>query len=144
MARKKIDAQYLLEHPFPISVVSGLANGLIYKLRGKKVPLKTATTLAAVQGFGEAILVMYEKPEERGPVLKEMSLFSISVWSALGSLIGLAPFLETEPESAAVKPALPAAEPLPALPAAEPLPALPNPPAVAGFGSHASRSRRRK
>lgn len=129
MAKAKIDAQFLLEHPFPISVISGVANGLIYKLRNKKVPLKTATTLATVQGFGEAILVMYDKPEDRGPVLGEMSLMSIGAWSVAGFLLGLVPFLETAKEQAPEKL-------LPALPELEMVPATPNAKPVSGFGSY--------
>lgn len=136
MAKAKIDAQFLLEHPFPISVISGFANGIIYKLRGKKVPLKTASTLAAVQGFGEAVLVAYEKPESRGPVLSEMSLTSIGVWSVAGFLLGLVPFLETEQPETSEKP-------LPPLP--EPAPAIPNTTPVSGLGSYRQhRSTRRR
>lgn len=89
----KFDAGTLLEHPFPISVATGVVNGLIIKLRNKNIDAKTASTLAAVQGLSEAILVMYEEPEDRGPVLKNMSLTEVGVYSALGLLIGLSPFM---------------------------------------------------
>lgn len=133
MAKAKIDAQFLLEHPFPISVVSGLANGLIYKLRNKKVPLKTAATLATVNGFGEAILVMYEKPEDRGPVLGDMSLTSIGVWSVAGFLLGLAPFMAPTGVEVTVPPV-----PMPQL-----APATPNG-AASGFGAMRPRRRRHR
>ena len=77
----KITATYLLEHPVPISIATGVVNGIIFKLRGKNLELKTVATLAAVQGMGEAILVMYEKPQDRGPILKDMSLMEIGVYS---------------------------------------------------------------
>lgn len=90
---KKIDAAYLLEHPFPISVATGVVNGLIIKLRNKNIDARTATTLAAVQGLSEAILVMYEEPADRGPVLKDMTLTQIGAFSAMGLLVGLIPFM---------------------------------------------------
>lgn len=133
MPQAKIDAQFLLEHPFPISVVSGLANGLIYKLRNKRVPLKTAATLATVNGFGEAILVMYEKPEDRGPVLGDMSLTSIGVWSVAGFLLGLAPFMAPTGVEVTV----------PAVPLPQLVPATPNG-AASGFGGMPARRRRRR
>lgn len=126
----KIDAQFLLEHPLPISVVSGIANGLIYKLRGKKVDFKTAATLCAVQGLGEAALVMYEKPEDRGPVLRDMSLLSVGIWSTAGLFLGLIPFMKWDPY--AFSPAE-LAPPAPAAPA--PIPAPVAAPAAAGFGA---------
>lgn len=89
----KITATYLLEHPVPISIATGVVNGIIFKLRGKNLELKTVATLAAVQGMGEAILVMYEKPQERGPILKDMSLMEIGVYSALGTIAGMIPFI---------------------------------------------------
>jgi hypothetical protein len=89
----KIDTGYLLEHPFPISVATGVVNGLIIKLRNKNIDAKTATTLAAVQGLSEAILVMYEEPKDRGPILKDMSLQQIGAYSAMGLLVGLIPFM---------------------------------------------------
>ena len=126
MAEMKIDAQFLLDHPFPISVVSGVANGLIYKLRGKHVPMKTATTLAAVMGIGEAILVVYEAPEKRGPVLGSMSIPSIGAWSVAGFLLGMLPFLGGEHEAAQDS----APETLPGV---APIPVLANP-GASGFG----------
>ncbi len=127
----KIDAQFLLEHPLPISVVSGIANGLIYKLRGKKVDFKTAATLCAVQGLGEAALVMYEKPEDRGPVLRDMSLLSVGIWSTAGLFLGLIPFMKWDPY------AFSPAELAPASPT--PIPAPATVPAAAGFGVIPSR-----
>ena len=89
----KITATYLLEHPVPISIATGVVNGIIFKLRGKNLELKTVATLAAVQGMGEAILVMYEKPQDRGPILKDMSLMEVGVYSALGTIAGMIPFI---------------------------------------------------
>lgn len=132
----KIDAAYLLEHPFPISVVTGAVNGLIIKLRNKNITAKTAVTLAAVQGFGEAILVMYEKPEDRGPVLRDMSLLKIGVLSSVGLVIGLAPFMfwRSQPPAAALP-----------LPEPELVPALPGGMPVSGFGFYdAPKPRRRR
>jgi len=108
----KFDAKYLLEHPFPISVATGVVNGLIIKLRNKNIDAKTATTLAAVQGLSEAILVMYEEPMDRGPVLKDMTLTSIGAYSAMGVLIGMIPFMFWKTEKSGgvpVTPSLPAA-----------------------------------
>jgi len=128
----KIDAQFLLEHPLPISVVSGVANGLIYKLRGKKVDYKTAATLCAVTGLGEAALVMYEKPEDRGPVLRDMSLLSIGIWSTAGFFLGLIPFMKWDPYMFSPGELSPPASPEPEMvPAQAPVTS----PAVAGFGS---------
>lgn len=93
----KIDATYLLEHPVPISVATGVVNGIIFKLRNKNLEFKTVATLAAVQGMGEAILVMYEKPQDRGPILKNMSLMEIGIYSAVGSIVGMLPFITLRP-----------------------------------------------
>lgn len=89
----KIDATYLLEHPVPISIATGLANGVIFKLRNKRLELKTVATLAAVQGAGEAILVMYEDPKDRGPILRDMELWQIGLYSAIGTIVGMLPFM---------------------------------------------------
>lgn len=128
----KIDAGSLLEHPFPISVATGVVNGLIIKLRNKNIDAKTATTLAAVQGLSEAVLVMYEDPRERGPVLSQMSLPQIGIYSALGLLIGLAPFMLWRTEKQLGVPVTP-------LPPAEQPGATP----VAGFGGVLGRGRLR-
>jgi hypothetical protein len=90
---RKIDATYLLEHPVPISIATGLVNGIIFKLRNKNLELKTVATLAAVQGAGEAILVMYEKPQDRGPILGNMELWEIGLYSAIGTIVGMLPFM---------------------------------------------------
>jgi len=133
----KIDAQYLLEHPFPISVVTGVVNGLIIKLRNKNIDVRTATTLAAVQGMSEAILVMYERPEDRGPILKDMSLLQVGALSSAGLLIGLLPFMFWKTQAAAKL------EPLPALPIPEPEPTL-VPASASGLGFYpAARSRKK-
>lgn len=133
----KIDAQFLLDHPLPISVVSGVANGLIYKLRGKKVDFKTAATLCAVQGMGEAALVMYEKPEDRGPVLRDMSILSVGIWSTVGLFFGLIPFMKWDPYAFKAQDSRPLSVPPPAEP---PPAAIP----VAGFGSAYARGGARK
>jgi len=125
----KIDTGYLLEHPFPISVATGVVNGLIIKLRNKNIDAKTATTLAAVQGLGEAILVMYEEPKDRGPILKDMSLSSIGAYSAMGVLIGLIPFMLWKTEKQA------------GVPVVSPLKIEPPPSPVAGLGRASMGSR---
>jgi hypothetical protein len=95
-----ITISYLLEHPVPISIATGVVNGIIFKLRGKNLELKTVATLAAVQGMGEAVLVMYEKQQDRGPVLKDMSILQIGVLSALGTIVGMVPFITLTPSPA--------------------------------------------
>jgi hypothetical protein len=78
----------LVNHPFSFAVGVGVANGLLAVGRGKKIDVPTALTLSAILGLGEMALVMYEPESER-----PMSLTAIGVYSVLGVLGGVLPFV---------------------------------------------------
>jgi hypothetical protein len=78
----------LVNHPYSFAVGVGVANGLLAVGRGKKIDVPTALTLSAILGFGEMALVMYEPESERS-----MSLTAIGVYSVLGVLTGVLPFV---------------------------------------------------
>lgn len=90
----------LVNHPLTFAIGVGLANGLLAKARGKKIDLKTLVTLGSIIGLGEAALVMYEPPEERGEIMSKMSLMAIGLYSCGGLYLGLLPFLSLEPHGA--------------------------------------------
>jgi len=72
-----------------------------------------ATTLAAILGLGETALVMYEPQQDRGPIMKDMSLMEIGVYSSLGVLVGLIPFMSWSGAHAATATAAPIASTTP-------------------------------
>ncbi len=81
----------LVNHPYSFAVGVGVANGMLAVGRGKKIDMPTALTLSAILGLGEMALVMYEPESERS-----MSLTSIGVFSVLGVLTGVLPFVTRE------------------------------------------------
>jgi hypothetical protein len=78
----------LVNHPYSFAMGVGIANGFLAVGRGKKIDMPTALTLSAILGLGEMALVMYEPESERS-----MSLQAIGVYSVLGVLTGLLPFV---------------------------------------------------
>jgi hypothetical protein len=78
----------LVNHPYSFAMGVGIANGFLAVGRGKKIDMPTALTLSAILGLGEMALVMYEPESERS-----MSLPAIGVYSVLGVLTGLLPFV---------------------------------------------------
>ena len=87
----------LVNHPYSFAVGVGVANGLLAVGRGKKIDMPTALTLSAILGLGEMALVMYEPESER-----TMSLTAIGVYSVLGVLTGVLPFVSKEGHGGAV------------------------------------------
>jgi len=83
----------LVNHPFSFAMGVGVANGLLAVGRNKKIDMPTALTLSAILGLGEMALVMYEPESERSH-----SLQVIGVYSVLGVLAGLLPFITTVPQ----------------------------------------------
>lgn len=82
----------LVNHPYSFAVGVGVANGMLAVGRGKKIDVPTALTLSAILGLGEMALVMYEPESERS-----MSLEMIGVYSVLGVLTGVLPFVSKQP-----------------------------------------------
>lgn len=78
----------LMNHPFSFAVGIGVANGMLAVGRNKKIDMPTALTLSAILGLGEMALVMYEPEHERSH-----SLEIIGVYSVLGVLLGVLPFV---------------------------------------------------
>lgn len=124
----------LLDHPFSFAMGVGLANGLLAKARDKQVDARVATTLAAILGLGETALVMYEPQSERGPLMKDMTLMEIGVYSALGVLVGLIPFMSWSGAHAATATSVPIASSTPSG----------GNTAVSGYAPHARRHHHRR
>jgi hypothetical protein len=82
----------LVNHPFSFAVGIGVANGLLAVARGKKIDIPTALWLSAILGLGEMALEMYVPAEERAH-----SLPAIGAHSVAGVLLGVLPFVTTEP-----------------------------------------------
>ena len=78
----------LVNHPYSFAMGVGIANGFLAVGRGKKIDFKTALTLSTILGLGEMALIMYEPESER-----TYSLQSVGIFSVLGVLTGLLPFV---------------------------------------------------
>jgi hypothetical protein len=78
----------LVNHPYSFAMGVGIANGFLAVGRGKKIDMPTALTLATILGLGEMALIMYEPESER-----QYSLTATGIYSVLGVLTGLLPFV---------------------------------------------------
>ena len=83
----------LLNHPYSFAVGIGVTNGLLAKARNKHIDPMTAVTLSLILGLGEAALVAREPTWQR-----KQSLTAIAVYSVLGVLTGVWPFVRPESE----------------------------------------------
>ena len=83
-------------HPAGFGVGVGIANGLLAEVRSLPFTTRSAVITALVIGAGEAALAAEIPNRSRG-------LVEIAGYSALGTLIGLWPFVSSEGERSLVQ-----------------------------------------
>jgi hypothetical protein len=91
----------LVNHPYSFAMGVGIANGFLAVGRGKKIDMPTALTLATILGLGEMALIMYEPESER-----QYSLQATGIYSVLGVLTGLLPFVSPSASHESASPLL--------------------------------------
>ena len=88
-ALQKVSAD-IVTHPSGFGVGVGIANGLLAEARGLPFNSRSAVITALVIGAGEAALAAELPANQRRPIVE------IGLYSALGTLIGLWPFVSSK------------------------------------------------
>lgn len=94
MAEQSAIAQ-MAAHPGVFALGVGVANGLLAAVRNKSLSPNAAYVTAAVIAAGEVALVRYSHEWESG--LARPDLARLGLWSLVGTMAGLALFVEWEP-----------------------------------------------
>lgn len=90
-------AAQLAQHPAVFAVGVGVANGVLAAARNKAVSPTAAYVTAAVIAAGEVALVRYSDEWTMTPPAQRQDLRRLAVYSALGTMVGLALFVSWKP-----------------------------------------------
>ncbi len=83
----------LAQHPAVFAIGVGVANGVLAAVRNKPVSPTAAYVTAAVIAAGEVALVRYSDEWERMPPAQRPDMWRLGIYSALGTMVGLALFV---------------------------------------------------